>query len=305
MSIFPKRTVQGKTVTIHWSVALESEHDRPLFPFVLTAVKSPDGELRYLYQNNLLLLPKYEQVITENEESIPDPFPQDQHLARNIPLLILADYLSGNRKKEQLVEILTRIKTARHFYFTYRIADNAPLGKYELISELYLDGKCYKSLTADEDFFYVEKVTVQLSGENSFDLINHSPEDCSVKVIDYSPSGAQSTCYNVPAKDSIGISVSSPLSYALYNEEREIIPLKKTSGAKILRNQTLHNFEKNEGESVKLYVLFPDNDDAYILEGAHLKIWKLADGTVEDTALKAIDEDAFSSMINANLLHQI
>jgi len=305
MSIFPKRTLQGKTVTIHWSVALESEHDRPLFPFVRTAVKSPDGELRYLYQNNLLLLPKYEQVITENEEGIPDPFPTNQNLARNIPLLILADYLSGNRKKEQLVEILTRIKTARHFYFTYTVADDAPLGKYELISELYLDGKCYKSLTADEDFFYVEKINVQRSAAHSFDLINPSPEECAVKVIDYSSSGAQSKCYTVPAKDSISISVTSHLSYALYNEEREIIALKKASGAKILRNQTLHNFEKNEGESIKLYVLFPDNDEAYILEGTHLKIWKLADGTVEDEELKAIDEDAFSSMIDANLLHQI
>ena len=304
MSIFPKRTLQGKAVTIHWSVALESEPDRPLFPFVRLGVKSPDGELRYLCQKNILLLPKDYQG-TEHEETVNVALPENHNLARNIPILILADYLSGKRKKEQLVEILTRIKAARHFYFTYTVADDAPLGKYELVSELYLDGKCHKSLTADEDFFYVEKVTVERSGEDSFNLSNPSPEDCPVKIIDYSVEGARANLYNVPAKDSLTISVKSSISYALYNEEREIIPLKRELGKRILRNQTLQSFEKNDGDSLKLYVMFPDNDDAYILEGAYLKIWQLADGTMEDNELKSVDEDAFSSMINANLLYEI
>lgn len=305
MSIFPKRTVQGKTVTIHWSVALESELDRPLFPFVRLGVKSPDGELRYLCQKNILLLPKDYQSDKEHEEIVNVTPPENHNLARDIPILILADFLSGKRKREQLVEILTRIKAARHFYFTYTVADDAPLGKYELVSELYLDGKCHKSLTADEDFFYVEKVIVEGSSEDSFNLSNPSPEDCPVKIIEYSVEGARANLYNVPAKDSLTINVKSSIYYALYNEEREVIPLKREFGKRILRNQTLQSFKKNDGDSLKLYVMFPDNDDAYILEGAYLKIWQLADGTVEDNELRSVDEDAFSSMINANLLYEI
>lgn len=305
MSIFPKRTIQGKGVTIHWSVALESDLDRPLFPFVRLGVKSPDGEVRYLCRKNLLLLPKDYQSSKENEKTINEIAPENHNLARNIPLLILADFLSGKRKREQLVEILTRIKAARHFYFSYTVADDAPLGKYELISELYLDGKCHKSLTADEDFFYVEKVMVEPYSEDSFKLNNPSPEDCPVKVIDYSEDGAQSTLYHLPAMGSLTIQVKSSLSYALYNEEKEVIPLKREFGKRILRNQTLQSFEKNDGDSLKLYVMFPDNDDAYILEGAYLKIWLLADGTVADNELRSVDEDAFSSMIKADLLHEI
>lgn len=305
MSIFPKRTVQGKTVTIHWSIALESEPDRPLFPFVRLGVKSPDGELIYLYQKNILLLPKDYQAHTGNADTANGSSSENHNLARNIPILILADYLSGKRKREQLVEILTRIKTARHFYFTYTVADDAPLGKYELISELYLDGNCHKSLTADEDFFYVEKVLVERSGADSFNLNNPSPEDCAVKIIDYSVDGARSTLYNIPAMDSLTVNVKSSIAYALYNEEREVIALKSELEKRILRNQTLQSFEKNDGDSLKVYVLFPDNDDAYILEGTYLKIWQLADGTVEGNELRYVDEKAFSSMINANLLYEI
>jgi len=305
MSIFPKHTVQGKAVTIHWSVALESEPHRPLFPLVHLGVKSPNGEIRYLWKKNILLLPKDYQSAKEHEETLNIIPGKNNNLDRNIPILILADYLSGKRKKEQLIQILRRINTARHFYFTYTIADDAPLGKYELVSELYLDGTCYKSLTAEEDFFYVEKIKVKRTDEDTFKISNPSPEDCSVKIIDYSVKGAEVKLYNIPAKDSLTIRVKSSISYALYNEEKEVIPLKKEFGKRILRNQTLQSFEKNDGNSIKGYAMFPDNDDAYILEGTYLKIWQLADGTVEDNELKSVDADAFSSMLNAGLLYEI
>lgn len=303
MSIFPKRTIQGKAVTIHWSVALESELNSPLFPFVRLGVKSPDGQIVYLCQKHILLLPKAYHANVEHEETRNETS-EKQNLARNIPIMILADYLSGKRKREQLVEILTRIKTARHFYFSYPVAEDAPLGRYELVSELYLDGECHKSLTADEDFFYVEKVIVQRTGEDTYNVNNPSSEDCPIKVIDYTANGSQTTLYSIPAMANLTVQTKSTACYLLYNEERETVALKNGDGKKILRNQTLQNFEKKEGISLKVYVMFPDSDDAYILEGNYLKIWQLADGTVEDNELRSVDEKAYTSMLKANLLYE-
>jgi len=69
-----------------------------------------------------------------------------------------------------------------------------------------------------------------------------------------------------------------------------------------LRNQRVQHFEKTENGARKVYVLFPDSDDAYILEGNYLKIWQLADGTVGEEGLKAVDGEAYSEMAKAGLI---
>jgi len=155
-----------------------------------------------LFRGNVLLLPESYESSAEASEN-PGDGAEDEavrnNLARNTPILVLADYLSGRRKREELVQILKRIRAARHFYFTYPVPEDAPLGRYELVSELYLDGVRHPSLTAEEDFFLVERVTVENEGDGRFAVRNLSPEPVPVKIMEYADSGVSARLENVPA----------------------------------------------------------------------------------------------------------
>jgi len=302
MSIFPKRAIPGKQVTIHWFIGKVSLGNTPTFAFMRLGVKSPEGEVSYLFQKNVLLLPSaYENPDKTDGESPADASVRD-NLARNTPILVLADYLSGRRKREELTQMLKRIRSSRHFYFVYEIPENAPLGRYELVSELYLDGERHPSLTADEDFFYVERITVACGEDGRFTANNPSPEPVPVKIMEYGATGVRARLENVPPSGKLSVEVASDTAYLLYNEEREVIPLCRRVGKRVLRNPCVQHFEKTEGGTTKVYVLFPDGEDAYILEDSYLKIWQLADGTATEEALMAVDGAAYSEMAKAGLL---
>nr|WP_315028095.1 hypothetical protein [uncultured Chryseobacterium sp.] len=296
MSIFPKRTIQGKSVTIHWGIALETEKNIPQFPLVRLGVKAPDGSITSLCNRHIMLLPDHS---SENkEENI-----IQTHLPKNVPLLILADYLSGKRKREKLVEMLKHIQTSRHYYFQYPIPDNALPGKYELVSEIYLEGEYYPSRTAEEDFFYVDKL--KLERENGkIQIQNLSQEPCPVKTVSVSELDTISEVHIIQPLESLYLEDKTEVQYLLYSEEREVVSLSENKSKKMMRNQTLQNFEKIENDALKIYVLFPEDEDAYILEGNYAKIWNLAEGTIDENTLKEIDHEAFVSMMEAQLLQE-
>ncbi|WP_375587596.1 hypothetical protein [Flagellimonas aurea] len=49
MSIFPKRTLPGKTVTIHWNFNTASLKGTHIFPLVRIGVKEPLGEYHHAF----------------------------------------------------------------------------------------------------------------------------------------------------------------------------------------------------------------------------------------------------------------
>ncbi|MBV8326815.1 hypothetical protein [Chryseobacterium sp.] len=298
MSIFPKRTIPGKTVTIHWAIALESEKNIPQFPLIRLGVQSPDGSIVSLCDQHIMLLPEPKKEQREKKE-----IRMSNNLPRNTPLLILADYLSGKKKKEKLVEMLKHIHFSRHFYFQYSLAEDALPGKYKLISEIYLEGECYTSRTAEEDFFYVDKIRTTYDN-GKIRIHNLSPEICPVKIISCSQALAVNNIYDIQPMESIQVSDHPETQYLLYNEERETILLTRGNTNRILRNQTLQNFEKIENGSLKIYVLFPENDDAFTLEENYARIWQMADGTLNGNTLKNIDQEAFNSMMEAHLIYE-
>jgi hypothetical protein len=175
MSIFPKRTLQGTTVTIHWNFNIAHITDTHVYPYIRIGVLAPDGNRTMLFEDYILGLPNV-KLHSETEKN------QLLYLNKNTPLLVLADYLSTHHKREVLVNILQHIQAGRHYYFNYTIPKDAPLGKYTLISEVYNNGALKYSTTASDDFFFVEKITID--GDK---IINHSPEKTPVKLIRYHP----------------------------------------------------------------------------------------------------------------------
>ena len=267
MSIFPKRALQGTSVTIHWNFNTAHITDAHVYPFVRIGVQAPDESVRMLFEDYILALPAIEQH--EHAEST-----QLLHLNKNTPLLVLADYLSTHHKREALVNILKNIQSGRHYYFIYRVAPDAPPGKYKLISEVYNCGEIKYSKTAPDDIFFIEKITF-----DGNEITNHSTENTPVKIIHYQKGGTLTgenvRVFEMLPKEIIPTNKFPPGSFLLYNEERVIIPLQQKNTVRCIRNQRGLQLEKDQ----QLHVML-DNNETYTLHQEAKTIWEMADGII-------------------------
>lgn len=303
MSIFPKRSVPGSTVTIHWNFNTSSLKDVHVFPWVRIGVKDPEGKISMLFEKHVLALPDPQQ-----EESGPDGR-QLKYLHKSVPLLLLADCLSGHHTREKLVDILQNIQSGRHYYFTYTVPDNAPPGKYTLVSEVHSSGEIKYSNTAPDDFFLVEKVSLNKitseNGQRKAHIFNHSPEKVPVKIVscEYLDAGRIKTAVKVFEMEALAetaVPMSSEISFLLYNEEREVIPLSNSS-AWLLRNQDILQVEKNESN----YLFKRDKEEAYKLENEMKTLWEKADGLLAIDRLSVQEKQLYNEMRSEELIREI
>jgi hypothetical protein len=284
MSIFPKKTVPGKTVTIHWNFNTSDLKDKHIFPLVRIGVVAPDGAITMLFEDHVLALPA-----------------QQQYLRKSTPLLILANYLSGSHcSKEQLFTILENIQTGRHFYFTYQLAPDALPGKYLLLSEVHNNGQIKYSKTAPDDFFLVEKISIKNLTNGAVTMLNHSPEPVKVKLVEYYPDEkpvkTDVSFYDLAGNEEKAIRCKSSASFILYNEEREIIPL--ASKTFVLRNQQLLSLEKDD----TTFVWNKSTDETFDLQDERKYIWDKADGI---TTNKKFDQNEYEAMLSQGLITEI
>ncbi|MEJ7558137.1 MAG: hypothetical protein WKF66_07480 [Pedobacter sp.] len=277
MSIFPKRTLQGTSVTIHWNINTAALKGTYWFPLVRIGVKDPEGNITMLFEKHVLALPSVADETKAVQEN------KLLYLNKNFPLLFVASYLSGKNSREKLVDILENIQGGRHFYFTYAVPDNAVLGKYTLISEVISDGEIRHSRTAADDFFFVEKVGIDdsryLEGNGKAVLVNYSPEPVPIKLIEYYPENdllaENIVAFELRGDEKKEITFKSEHTFLSYNEEREIISVLPQEHLPV-RNPYFLILEKEAEAST--YILNRETDEAYILEGKTRAIWNNADG---------------------------
>lgn len=306
MSIFPKRTIPGSTVTIHWNFNTAHLKDIAVCPFVRIGVIDPQGKITMLAEKHFLALPAIQPSSTGTDQQL-------QYLNKNLPLLVMADYLSGMHKKEVLVDILQNIQSGKHYYFTYPVPDNAILGKYTLLSEVYSGGACRLSKTAPDDFFYVEKLSVTPGSKTEAgyyaEIVNHSPEKTPVKIVDYKPGNLITPgclqVFELKEFEKRTVRVQYPHSYLSYNEEREMLPLTYTlADPPCIRNQQL--LELNKHNSNEIFLLSRDSDHTYKLTGIEAGIWLLADGVHRRSDIRTKDcADAYDSMMASGLIREL
>lgn len=293
MSIFPKRSIPGSSVTIHWNFNTVHLTDKHVFPYVRIGVQSPDGKTTMLFEQHVLGLPS----IQSRKEMEPSLL---LHLNKNTPLLVLADYLSTHHKREQLIQILQNIQAGRHYYFIYHVPADAPPGKYTLISEVHNGGSIRYSTTAPDDFFLIEKITIE---EN--EIVNHSNEPTPVKIVTYQPDNELRAedikVFEMPPGGSISISSFPGNSFLLYNEERITLPLQNQSAIRCIRNQRALCLPKDE----TLHILFP-NEEVCTLTTAGKSIWEKADGVVTREELCAGgNEQLYQEMVDKQLIIEL
>lgn len=303
MSIFPKRAIPGETVTIHWNFNTSNLTDFHVIPWVRIGVQSPDGETSMLFEDHVLGLPE------ERNEPKTDA-PKLKYLNKNVPLLLLADFLSGKQSKEKLIEVLENIQSGRHYYFTYQIPQNAPLGKYHLMSEIYVNGELRLSKTAADDFFFVENISCngcEKSGDKMLALVfNHSEEKTPVKIAHCYPSGGGKikTVVDVFEMDGLeerAVPLVAPFNFLLYNEERQVIPLHTSTGF-LLRNQQVAALSKKEHGT---YLFKQASDEGYHLDESQKGLWEKADGLLSPELLAADERQLAEEMIAENLIQSL
>ncbi|WP_062059449.1 hypothetical protein [Aquimarina longa] len=302
MSIFPKRAILGTTVTIHWNFNIAALKNTHILPWVRIGVKDPNGKITMLFENHVLGLPDPE------EDTIATTKQQLKYLNKNTPLLVLAEYLSGPHKKEVLVEILKNIQSGRHYYFTYTIPNDAPLGKYTLVSEVHNSGNIKYSKTEKDDFFLVEKVTLQkvIKEEKKAVVMNHSPEKIPVKIVHCHENvqGELKTEVSVfeiePLQETV-VQLSEGKDFLLYNEEREVIPLIAQSSYLIRNQQILEIEKKNQFTSV----LKKDTEESYQLTTEAKELWEKSDGLYQKNKMSIQEKAVFEEMNVEGLIQEI
>jgi len=311
MSIFPKRTTRNSCVTIHWNFNTSRLTGAPIFPLVRIGVRSPAGAVTMLLEEHLLVLP-----------GPADPGPvaaakvaPAANLPKSTPLLVLASYLSGKRKRQTLVEMLEGMQSGKHYYFTFPVPASAPLGKYTLISEVHLDGQVKHSKTAAEDFFFVEEIQVTPlpgppDGPGTTRVANLSPEPVPVKIVMYHPGQPlrrEDVSVRELAPDSVTeLPISGGTPFLLYSEERKMLPLFPPRGPHLLRNQQLLSLHKEENGQPAVYLLGPNEEDAYVLEGKYREIWERADGLSPVSQVCGPDNAReYREMLAADLIREI
>ncbi|MFT3947450.1 MAG: hypothetical protein QM763_10820 [Agriterribacter sp.] len=294
MSIFPKRNIPGSTVTIHWNFNTAHITDAHVFPYVRIGVQLPDGTITMLFERHVLGLPG----IQTPEDSASGQ--QLLYLNKNTPLLVLADYLSTHHKRAQLVQILQNIQAGRHYYFTYEISPDALPGKYTLLSEVHNGGHIKYSTTAADDFFFVEKITIE--GNK---IINHSCEPTPVRIVTYKPGKKLQpeniAVFEMQPGEMMPVFSFPENSFLFYNEERIVLPLQNPQSVRCIRNQQALCLPKGDN----LHVFLP-GDDVYTLKKDEKLIWEKADGiTPKEDICSQNNEHLYREMIRNKLITEL
>ncbi|CAM1334930.1 hypothetical protein [Tenacibaculum aestuariivivum] len=306
MSIFPKRTIPGSTVTIHWNFNTSHLKGTHLCPFVKIGVKDPKGNITMLFKKHVIAFPTPNKDEKELE-SIKGP----KYLNKNIPLLVIADYLKGSCKREKLVEILTNIQSGRHYYFTYNIPKDAPLGKYSLISEIHNNGNVKYSKTALDDHFWVEKISLisltEKGTKKTAIIHNNSKEPTPVKIVktDIDLNGCMKTnitAFEMNPEETKHILIPKGKAFLLYNEERETLSLSEKSNNYIIRNQEILSISKKKELDC---LLKKDDDEAFWLSPEAKDLWDKSDGLLNKDSLSKEEIDVFKEMYEQGLIKQI
>lgn len=231
------------------------------------------------------------------------------HLNKNLPLMIVADYLSGKQSKEQLIDILQHIQNGRHYYWHYHVPVEAPLGKYTLLSEVVSEGEIRYSKTAADDHFFVEKLHANYRGYDHglyYSLIhNPSSEGLPVKILDYAPgsrlSQDQVHAFELRPGETRELELRSRYAYVAYCEERELIPLRPLGTATVFRNTDWLRLNKAD----QIYLVHRTDDVAYTLTPEQRELWLALNGIRAAEELKEAYSGAYGELIAANVINEI
>ncbi|MDJ0841333.1 MAG: hypothetical protein QNK37_32785 [Acidobacteriota bacterium] len=300
MSIFPKKARRGDRVTIHHAMLAQKVKEF-VFPYVRLGVKDPAGDWTPLFEGHLMKMPKVSPTVSEPGAS--------GNLRRSLPIHVLAGYLSTGSKRQQLTEILEGIPDAVHRYFVYEVPADARPGRYEVISELYVNGRKRLSGTRDEDFFFVEELTVN-SVESHGDgwrvrVTNLSQEPVQVALAAYGQDDFQMRIHTIPGDVETSLAYDQAETFLVWSEGRVVQPLFDRSEPLCLRNQRYTVFRDKE-DADAVFIMDAETEDGFRLEGRARSLMLAADGKTTRSRLRTGEtEEIYDELVANGLIVEI
>jgi len=307
LSIFPKRTVPGKDITIHWCCSTEGLTDTRLSPYCRVHVRDPAGGNTVLFEDSILLLPAAQEPAGHFQNPAPS---QGQS---ELPILVMLEGIRDAADRENAKSALQRLLAGRHYYFPFKVPPDAPLGRYALSAEIDIGGGTRESVTRDNDFFFVESLQCgaidPTPGGVKATIENPSPHTVPAVVTQCSYRDdrlvTESTFIDFPPGQQTDIETRGEHCFLFYSEGREIIHLHDPDDPIILRNQGLRSLRDADRPDAPA-ILMPNNGDAaHELSGDRKKAWVLAARlTARTEMLAAVPAEVYRDMLDAGLLRE-
>ncbi|BFP51280.1 hypothetical protein ACWGBY_18055 [Streptomyces griseus] len=293
MSVFPKRTVRGGQVTIHCAAELGRLATEYGFPLLTVTVTEPGGGTSVVLERHLLAV-----GITP-----PGPPRSEMPLLAAVARLESADNAG---QETALTDLMETIRTGVHHYAVHPVPADAPLGRYTFTIELWVDGRCVTSRTADTDAFFVEKVSLRElrpAGATTVAVVrNEGPEPVPARLVSL-PCGETPLSVrdvDLPPASEHRLSVAPCCSYLLHSEQREILALFDPA-THLLRDQRVSTVRRGDAT----YLVDRQQGQVFELSEKAEALWRAADGTLRADALAAEDEHTYELLRETGCLREV
>jgi hypothetical protein len=298
MSVFPRHVAPGDTVVIHCNLSNPVKSAYTL-PRLRVAIIDPGGA-----QEEILATTVFNPTLPTSSRQ-DDRFDETAGIKKAVPLVVLADYLSGSRTREQLIDILRNIETGRHRYLAYPVRPDSSLGCYRVEVKTSLNGRTSLSGSAAHDSFFVERLTRGAWHGTKVDIVNEGSEPVPARVLRClgcdCASGTGSEIVQVPAHSTLAVEPGDCLSVLLYSEDRQVIPLAREEGPFLLRDQDILWLDKGG----RRHLLRTDAETGYVLEGEQAQVWDRSDGLLPAADLAGAAGQARDELLGLGLVQQI
>lgn len=308
MSIFPKRIAQGDIVIIHLGIMChEKRFEHPIS--VNTYILSPSGCKYKLFDKVFLTHPLGE----DNNENWQN---YNSFVRYRIPpIVVFSSMMSGKNSQQRIIDTLHTHKHMIHYYTSYETFDFQP-GRYEVFSEAYSDGVRLPTKTREDDFFYVDYLSLQSVKTDSdnrifFKIKNHSKEKCPFIYI-----RRLKLSDNVTSKHILLLGEEEREFYydhtqeeviISYAEGRQHIDITKECFCqkRVYRNPKLFSMKKKNDNNI--YILSSEDDNtAFILNDFQSQsIWEKTEKGGLREMICNIDKETYQKMLEYSIIIEL
>jgi hypothetical protein len=306
MSLFPRHLRPGQTLTIH----LRLSPSPPCFPRASTVIRDPLGRIVFEAAH------QEHAWVPAVDEPQPSSTPLGGGLYETQPLLFVAEGLRPDvTRRAELVRVLQDIGHARHSYGHWTVPADAPLGRYEVAASSWVNGHEHRSPTAKDDHVFVERLSIEswerASGGARATILNPSPEPTFVRVHELSREGTEKGAPRVsavvrrellPAGCATELRLGSERALLYYAEDAACLWLNAEQQPTWIRSQTCAWLRRPDD---LVLVTSQTSRRSFSLRGAARAIWLAADGLASRAELEALGPEAFKSLVDAGLLHEL
>lgn len=301
MSLFPLRLKPGGTITVH----LRWQSNSPIFVLRKDWLIDPNGNKTLCYERLLPYIPPMRKTDRDY-----DLIEKTGQIYGGAPILMAARYLQNDIKNTgHFLEMLVGLADDTHHYYTLKIPEDAPLGRYHFELEDIADGKVWRSQTSDTDYFYVEKLLlpeVINNKENSMALIeNRSPEPVLGELVIFNTETGESRAPELLRFEAKSVTKVPFFGAAMlsYRDQDEFIRLSNPGEKYCLGHPKFQMLLKKSST----FIFDKDSSSkAYELSGSSRRIWRLSNGFIPKSIIKN-EENAsvYDEMVRENIILEI